>query len=73
MNTQKDGATLKAARKAKGLTQEQAGTALGSNKSLISNYENNRRSPGLDFLKKLGKVYGVRFVVEDGLLTFESQ
>ena len=68
-----DGATLKAARKAKGLTQEQAGAALGSNKSFISNYENNRRSPGLDLLKKFAKIYGVRFVVDGGGLAFETQ
>lgn len=72
MTPQQDGATLKAARKAKGLTQEQVGTALGSNKSLISNYENNRRSPGLDLLKKFSKIYGVRFVVDGDGLTFET-
>jgi transcriptional regulator with XRE-family HTH domain len=50
---------LKILRKGRKLTQEQLASALGWNRSSVSNYEIGRRTPSLHDLKKLAEFYGV--------------
>ena len=55
----KFGETLKSLRTKKGLSQTQLATKLWLNKSIISAYENEQRSPSLDVLIKLSYEFNV--------------
>ncbi len=50
---------LKALRTKKGLSQTQLATKLWLNKSIISAYENEQRSPSLEALIKLSREFNV--------------
>lgn len=52
-------ARLRQLRLAKGLTQQQAAKAVGVTRSVISGYETEMRSPSLDILVLLARLYGV--------------
>lgn len=51
--------TMGALRRAKGLSQRQAAAALGISQALLSHYENGAREPGLAFVCRACKYYGV--------------
>lgn len=53
------GAKLKALRKGRKLTQQEAADKLGLTRATISNYEVGRRSPHLSELKRIAEFYGV--------------
>lgn len=53
--------TLEAARRNKGLTQEDAAKALGVDVSTIRNYESGRSYPNVVILKRIENVYGVNY------------
>ena len=55
----KFGENLKSLRSKKGLSQTQLATKLWLNKSIISAYENEQRSPSLDVLIKLSYEFNV--------------
>lgn len=55
----KFGENLKSLRTKKGLSQTQLATKLWLNKSIISAYENEQRSPSLDVLIKLSYEFNV--------------
>lgn len=46
-------------RKSRGLSQRAAATELGISQALLSHYENGAREPGLPFLCRACKYYGV--------------
>jgi len=48
---------LKAARKARGMTQEEAAQHLGVTRQTVSSYEAGRTQPDLDMLRRLAEVY----------------
>ncbi len=51
--------TLSQLRQEKGVSQRNAASALGVSQALLSHYENGAREPGLDFLLRAAKFYGV--------------
>lgn len=53
------GERIRALRKKRGLTQKKLGEDLNLDKTTISHYENGRRQPDLDFLKKLATYFKV--------------
>src|SRR5690606_2874751 len=53
------GKKLRELRKIEGWTQEQVAKKLGVSKQTYSHYENEKRKPSLDMIKKLAKVYQV--------------
>lgn len=53
--------TLKAARVNKGLTQKQAGELIGVSAETIGSWETGKRSPNLDKIPSILKVYEVGF------------
>ncbi len=53
------GKRLKELREKRNLTQEELGRILNLNKSTISHYENNSRTPDLDKLERFANYYGV--------------
>ena len=53
------GALLKELRVAKGLSQAQLGQKIHKSKTIISNYENNLKTPPLDTLCDLALLYNV--------------
>lgn len=54
-----DGSKLKKARDKSGLSQSEAGRAVGVGKAAISKIENGGKSPSSDVLVRLCKLYGV--------------
>ena len=48
-----------ALRREKGLTQRAAAAELQLSQALLSHYENGAREPGLDFLRRACRFYGV--------------
>jgi len=54
-----DGAKLRKARDKSGLSQSQAGQAVGVGKAAISKIERGGTSPSSDVLARLCKLYGV--------------
>lgn len=61
---------LKRARKASGLTQDDAAKALGTKNTTISNWENGVSRPDVDALSALCKLYGV---TPNDLLEYDSE
>ena len=53
------GLKIKNARKNKGLTQKQLAQILGVSVITIQNYENSRRNPSVDVLKKISEILDV--------------
>ena len=51
--------TMSALRKARGLSQRAAAADLHISQALLSHYENGAREPGLDFVCRACKYYGV--------------
>lgn len=51
--------SLKAARVNVGMTQDQAGAALGVSKSTIINWEHGETSPDYNMMQKICSVYNV--------------
>ena len=51
--------TLSALRRERGLSQRAAAADLRISQALISHYENGAREPGLDFLRRACRYYGV--------------
>ncbi len=53
------GQQIRAARKAKGLTQKELGEKLGVADSVITNYESGKQNLTIDTLQKVADVLGV--------------
>lgn len=53
------GANLRKTRKARGLTQEEAGELAGLSRSVMGYYEQGRRNPSIKTLHKLAVAYDV--------------
>jgi len=53
--------TLRAARLINGLTQKQASKALGVCVNTLSSYENDESYPDVMMLKRMEKLYGIRY------------
>lgn len=53
------GQNLRELRKIEGWTQEEVATKLGISKQTYSHYENEKRKPGLETIRKLAAVYQV--------------
>lgn len=53
--------TLKAARKNKNLNQEEAAKLIGISVDTLHNYENQKTFPDVPIIKKIEKVYGVKY------------
>lgn len=53
--------TLTSARRIKGLTQAEAAEAIGVSVDTISNYERGKSYPDIPILKRIEKVYGVKY------------
>ena len=53
--------TLKAARTNVMMTQAQAAKALGISTNTLVKYENGRTFPDVPLIKKMEKLYGIRF------------
>ena len=53
------GLHLKKHRKSRNLTQEKLGKMINRSKSVISNYENNLKTPSIDTFQSLAKIYNV--------------
>ena len=53
------GKRIRALRKERGLTQKELGDELNLDKTTISHYENGRRMPDLEFLKKVTNYFKV--------------
>lgn len=51
---------LRFLRKSKGLNQQDIADKVNINKNTISDYENQKISPGLNNLKEIAKLFGVR-------------
>ena len=51
--------TMSALRKARGLSQRKAAADLNISQALLSHYENGAREPGLDFVCRACRYYGV--------------
>ncbi len=51
--------TMSALRKSRGLSQRQAAGDLNISQALLSHYENGAREPGLDFVCRACRYYGV--------------
>lgn len=60
-------------RKARGLTQTEAGDRIGVTKQMISQYEVGTRRPGLDVLQSLARAYGVVFEVHGDRVTWRDK
>lgn len=54
---------LKQIRKQKGLSQEEVQKLTGINRNNISRYENGKREPNINTLKKLAKAYNIDIIV----------
>lgn len=61
------GENIKAAREAKGMTQEELGKKIGVTGVTIMRYEKNQRKPNLDILFQLSDVLGVSAVALAGV------
>ena len=53
--------TLKTARDRLGLSQKEAAKRLGISDDVLSNYERGKTYPNVLMLKKIEKVYGVKY------------
>lgn len=53
--------TLKAARVNKGYTQKQAAELLGITRDTLSNYERGKSYPDVPIIKKIEKLYQVKY------------
>ncbi len=53
--------TLKTARELAGLTQSEAAQAIGVNTDTLGNYERGKYYPDVPVLRKIEKVYNVRY------------
>ena len=53
--------TLRAARVNKGLSQKEAAEQLGVSKDTIGNWEKGKTYPDVQQLKKIEKLYGVKY------------
>ncbi len=51
--------TMSALRRSRGLSQRQAAADLNISQALLSHYENGAREPGLDFVCRACRYYGV--------------
>ena len=51
--------TMSALRRGRGLSQRQAASDLNISQALLSHYENGAREPGLDFVCRACRYYGV--------------
>ena len=51
--------TMSALRRSRGLSQRRAAADLNISQALLSHYENGAREPGLDFLCRACRYYGV--------------
>ena len=51
--------TMSALRKSRRLSQRQAAGDLNISQALLSHYENGAREPGLDFIRRACRYYGV--------------
>ena len=51
--------TMSALRRSRGLSQRQAAGDLHISQALLSHYENGAREPGLDFVCRASRYYGV--------------
>ncbi len=51
--------TMSELRKARGLSQRAAAAELKISQALLSHYENGAREPGLDFVRRACRYYGV--------------
>ena len=51
--------TMCALRRARGLSQRVAAAELSISQALLSHYENGAREPGLDFVRRACRFYGV--------------
>ena len=51
--------TMSALRRRRGLSQRQAAGDLNISQALLSHYENGAREPGLDFVGRASRYYGV--------------
>ncbi len=51
--------TMSALRRARGLSQRRAAADLNISQALLSHYENGAREPGLDFVCRACRYYGV--------------
>ena len=51
--------TMSALRRARGLNQRQAAADLNISQALLSHYETGAREPGLDFVRRACRYYGV--------------
>ena len=51
--------TLSALRRERNLSQRKAAAELGISQALLSHYENGAREPGLDFVRRACRYYGV--------------
>ncbi|MGP1437578.1 MAG: helix-turn-helix transcriptional regulator [Treponema sp.] len=53
--------TLRAARVNKGLSQKEAAEQLGVSKDTIGNWEKGKTYPDVQQLKKIEKLYGIKY------------
>ena len=53
--------TLKAARVNAGLTQKEAAAKIGISKQTLSSYENGKRFPEPDVIRRIEEVYGLSY------------
>lgn len=51
--------TLSMLRKERNISQRSAAAELGISQALLSHYENGAREPGLDFVRRVCRYYGV--------------